>query len=64
MVVAAAFSQRRKMLRQSLKTRFTDPVTMLDAAGIDPARRAETLTIAEFIRLTKAAQGHPTLSRP
>ena len=63
-VVAAAFSQRRKMLRQSLKTRFSDPVTLLNAAGIDPARRAETLTIAEFIGLTKAAQDHPTRSRP
>jgi 16S rRNA (adenine1518-N6/adenine1519-N6)-dimethyltransferase len=55
-VVGAAFSQRRKMLRQSLKTRFRDPVALLDAAGIDPARRAETLSIAEFLALTKAAR--------
>jgi 16S rRNA (adenine1518-N6/adenine1519-N6)-dimethyltransferase len=54
-VVAAAFSQRRKMLRQSLKTRHPDPLPLLEAAGIDPTRRAETLTIAEFLALSRAA---------
>jgi 16S rRNA (adenine1518-N6/adenine1519-N6)-dimethyltransferase len=54
-VVAAAFSQRRKMLRQSLKTGFANPLAMLEAAGIDPTRRAETLTIAEFLELTRVA---------
>jgi 16S rRNA (adenine1518-N6/adenine1519-N6)-dimethyltransferase len=54
-VVAAAFSQRRKMLRQSLKTRYPDPLPLLDAAGIDPTRRAETLTIMEFLALARAA---------
>jgi 16S rRNA (adenine1518-N6/adenine1519-N6)-dimethyltransferase len=53
-VVAAAFSQRRKMLRQSLKTRFSAPIPLLETAGIDPTRRAETLTIAEFLALTRA----------
>ena len=53
-VVAAAFSQRRKMLRQSLKTRYSEPIPLLEAAGIDPTRRAETLTIAEFLALTRA----------
>jgi 16S rRNA (adenine1518-N6/adenine1519-N6)-dimethyltransferase len=53
-VVAAAFSQRRKMLRQSLKTRYSDPIPLLEAAGIDPTRRAETLTIAEFLALSRA----------
>jgi len=55
-VVAAAFSQRRKMLRQSLKTRFGNPVPLLEAAGIDPTRRAETLTIAEFLALCHAVE--------
>ncbi len=55
-VVAAAFAQRRKMLRQSLKTRFRDPPALLAAAGIDPARRAETLSIAEFLALARAAE--------
>jgi 16S rRNA (adenine1518-N6/adenine1519-N6)-dimethyltransferase len=54
-MVAAAFSQRRKMLRQSLKTRYLDPLPLLDAAGIDPTRRAETLTIMEFLALARAA---------
>ncbi len=54
-VVAAAFAQRRKMLRQSLKTRINDPVPLLEAAGIDPTRRAETLSIEEFLTLCRAA---------
>ncbi|WP_062212171.1 16S rRNA (adenine(1518)-N(6)/adenine(1519)-N(6))-dimethyltransferase RsmA [Aureimonas sp. AU12] len=48
-VTAAAFGQRRKMLRQSLK-----PVggeALLARAGIDPQRRAETLSVEEFVRL-------------
>jgi len=56
-VVAAAFSQRRKMLRQSLKTGFADAAELLEAAGIDPTRRAETLTIGEFLTLARAAGG-------
>lgn len=52
-VTAAAFGQRRKMLRQSLKA-LGDPARLLDAAGIDGARRAETLEIAEFCALSRA----------
>lgn len=48
-VTAAAFGQRRKMLRQSLKPLGGEP--LLQRAGIDPARRAETLTVAEFCRI-------------
>lgn len=55
-MVAAAFAQRRKMLRQSLKSRIRDPLALLEAAGIDPTRRAETLTIAEFLALARAAE--------
>jgi 16S rRNA (adenine1518-N6/adenine1519-N6)-dimethyltransferase len=55
-VVGAAFAQRRKMLRQSLKTRFDDPVALLEAAGIDPTRRAETLSIEEFMALCHAVE--------
>jgi len=54
-VVAAAFAQRRKMLRQSLKTGFADAAALLEAAGIDPTRRAETLSIDEFLALARAA---------
>ncbi len=46
-VVAAAFGQRRKMLRQSLKSIALDPETR----GIAGTRRAETLSIEEFVRL-------------
>jgi 16S rRNA (adenine1518-N6/adenine1519-N6)-dimethyltransferase len=54
-VVAAAFAQRRKMLRQSLKFAFPNAVALLEAAGIDPTRRAETLSISEFLALAIAA---------
>ena len=48
----AAFGQRRKMLRQSLKS-MPGAVEALDALGIDPQRRAETLSIAEFTALAR-----------
>nr|WP_306228765.1 16S rRNA (adenine(1518)-N(6)/adenine(1519)-N(6))-dimethyltransferase RsmA [Aurantimonas sp. CSK15Z-1] len=48
-ITAAAFGQRRKMLRQSLKA--LGGATLLEKAGIDPQRRAETLEVAEFVRL-------------
>ena len=51
-LTAAAFGQRRKMLRQSLKT-MPGALDGLIAEGIDPARRAETLTIAEFVAVAK-----------
>jgi len=44
----AAFGQRRKMLRQSLKG-LPGALDALDALGIDSARRAETLSVAEFV---------------
>ena len=53
-ITAAAFAQRRKMLRQSLKAVTPDPQALLAAAGIDPARRAETLSVAEFLALARA----------
>ncbi|QDH13099.1 16S rRNA (adenine(1518)-N(6)/adenine(1519)-N(6))-dimethyltransferase RsmA [Formicincola oecophyllae] len=48
-VTAAAFGQRRKMLRSSLKS--LGGITLLEEAGIEGNRRAETLTVAEFARL-------------
>lgn len=53
-VTAAAFGQRRKMLRQSLKPLWPDAEQLLSAADIDPTRRAETLELAEFHRLIRA----------
>lgn len=52
-LVAAAFSQRRKMLRQSLKRALASPEQTLEAAGIAPTRRAETVTVAEYLALTR-----------
>jgi 16S rRNA (adenine1518-N6/adenine1519-N6)-dimethyltransferase len=51
-VTLAAFGQRRKMLRQSLKGIGGE--ALLGASGIDGTRRAETLSIAEFVRLAGA----------
>ncbi len=48
-ITQAAFGQRRKMLRASLKTMGIDPAT----AGIDPTRRAEELGIEEFCALAR-----------
>ncbi|WP_027134759.1 16S rRNA (adenine(1518)-N(6)/adenine(1519)-N(6))-dimethyltransferase RsmA [Geminicoccus roseus] len=56
-VLAAAFGQRRKMLRQSLKPITPDPVALLDGIGIDPTRRAETLGLADFARISNALDG-------
>ncbi|MBL6432523.1 MAG: 16S rRNA (adenine(1518)-N(6)/adenine(1519)-N(6))-dimethyltransferase RsmA [Alphaproteobacteria bacterium] len=53
-VTAAAFGQRRKMLRASLKSLQADAQTRLEAAGIEPTRRAEELDIAEFVKLAQA----------
>lgn len=50
----AAFGQRRKMLRQSLKSVTTDPVALLDAAGIDPRLRAEDIHVSGFVALARA----------
>ena len=53
-VTAAAFGQRRKMLRASLKQITNEAETILIACNIDPTRRAETLTIEEFCTLARA----------
>jgi 16S rRNA (adenine1518-N6/adenine1519-N6)-dimethyltransferase len=55
-VTEAAFGQRRKMLRQSLKG-LPGALAALDRLGIDPQRRAETLSVAEFVSVAKALSG-------
>ena len=50
-VTAAGFGQRRKMLRQSLKTVFDHPEEVLMEMGIDPTARAEQISVADFARL-------------
>lgn len=57
-VIDAAFSQRRKMLRSALATRFGSSAAaeqVLEAAGVDPQARGEVLGIAEFARIAEAA---------
>ena len=51
-VTEAAFGQRRKMLRQSLKG-VPGGVAALEQLGIDPTRRAETLSVGEFMELAR-----------
>jgi 16S rRNA (adenine1518-N6/adenine1519-N6)-dimethyltransferase len=50
-VTAAAFGQRRKMLRQSLKPLLADPEPLLAAIGVAPTLRGEALTVHDFARL-------------
>jgi 16S rRNA (adenine1518-N6/adenine1519-N6)-dimethyltransferase len=57
-VTGAAFGQRRKMLRQSLKS-LPGAVEALAPLGIDPTRRAETLSIAEFIGIARKLGSNP-----
>lgn len=52
-VAAAAFGQRRKMLRQSLKSLGADPARLAAAAGIDPTRRAETVPVSGFVAMAR-----------
>ncbi|MFS0736784.1 16S rRNA (adenine(1518)-N(6)/adenine(1519)-N(6))-dimethyltransferase RsmA [Sphingomonas sp. 1P06PA] len=55
MLTAAAFGQRRKMLRQSVRG-VAGALDALDQVGIDPQRRAETLTVAEFVAVARAME--------
>jgi 16S rRNA (adenine1518-N6/adenine1519-N6)-dimethyltransferase len=52
-VTAAAFNQRRKMLRQSLKSLGVDPAVLTEAAGVDPTRRPETLSVVDFAAMAR-----------
>jgi len=52
-VTAAAFGQRRKMLRSSLKTLSVPVEPLLAAAGIPPTARAEELSVGDFCRLAR-----------
>lgn len=51
-LTAAAFGQRRKMLRQSLKG-LPGALAALESAGIDPQRRAETISVDEFVEVAR-----------
>jgi 16S rRNA (adenine1518-N6/adenine1519-N6)-dimethyltransferase len=53
-ITAAAFGQRRKMLRGALAATFADPVATLEGLGLSPTARAEELSVADFVRLAGA----------
>jgi 16S rRNA (adenine1518-N6/adenine1519-N6)-dimethyltransferase len=55
-VTAAAFGQRRKMLRTSLKPLAVSVEPLLERAGVTPTARAEELSVAEFCALARAVQ--------
>lgn len=55
-LAAAAFNQRRKMLRASLRNALSDPSRVLGAAGIDETARPETLAANDFVRLAIAEE--------
>lgn len=52
-VTAAAFGQRRKMLRQSLKSLGVDAAALLAEAGLEPTARAEEIDVAGFAALAR-----------
>jgi 16S rRNA (adenine1518-N6/adenine1519-N6)-dimethyltransferase len=58
-VVEAAFGQRRKMLRQSLKSLGVDAPALLAAADIDPTARAEDIPVEGFVGLARALAAMP-----
>lgn len=50
-IVSSAFVQKRKTILNNLRGKFAESESTLESAGIDPARRAETLTLAEWAAL-------------
>jgi 16S rRNA (adenine1518-N6/adenine1519-N6)-dimethyltransferase len=56
-VTEAAFGQRRKMLRQSLKTLGVDATALLGTAGIEPTARAEDIPVEGFVALARVFAG-------
>jgi 16S rRNA (adenine1518-N6/adenine1519-N6)-dimethyltransferase len=57
-VAAAAFGQRRKMLRQSLKSLGVNPPALLEASCLDPTARAEDIPVEGFVALARALVAH------
>ncbi len=61
-ITMAAFGQRRKMLRQSLKA-LGEPLAMLDIAGVRPEARAEEIDLESFVRLAQVLDSRALDSR-
>jgi 16S rRNA (adenine1518-N6/adenine1519-N6)-dimethyltransferase len=53
-VTQAAFGQRRKMLRQSLRSLNVDVASLLASTGLDPTARAEDISVAAYVALAQA----------
>ena len=53
-VTQAAFGQRRKMLRQSLRSLGVEAAELIEAAGLDPTARAEDVSVEQFVSLARA----------
>ena len=62
-ITQAAFGQRRKMLRQSLKSLGIDPMDLLGAADIAPTARAEEIPVERFVALARAFTARATPSQ-
>jgi 16S rRNA (adenine1518-N6/adenine1519-N6)-dimethyltransferase len=63
-VTAAAFGQRRKMLRSSLKSLGVPVEAVLAAAGVAPTARAEELSVAEFCAIAQVLKNRATEKSP
>jgi 16S rRNA (adenine1518-N6/adenine1519-N6)-dimethyltransferase len=60
-VTQAAFGQRRKMLRQSLRSLGVEVAALLAATGLDATARAENLAVEDFVALARALAATPAL---
>ena len=54
----AAFGQRRKMLRQSLRSLGVETPELIAAAGLDPTARAENVSVEQFVQLARMLEAH------
>jgi 16S rRNA (adenine1518-N6/adenine1519-N6)-dimethyltransferase len=67
-VTQAAFGQRRKMLRQSLRALGTDTQELIAAAGLDPTARAEDVAVEQFVSLAQMLRlqrsGYGAIEKP
>jgi 16S rRNA (adenine1518-N6/adenine1519-N6)-dimethyltransferase len=59
-LTGAAFGQRRKMLRQSLRPLVAEPEALLGAAGLAATLRGEALSVSDFARLAYVLERWPT----
>jgi 16S rRNA (adenine1518-N6/adenine1519-N6)-dimethyltransferase len=63
-ITQAAFGQRRKMLRQSLRSLGVDTLELIEAAGLDPTARAEDISVEEFVLLARILRDRRDTSAP